>query len=132
MLLEAAGRTSSPVRNRQKLGKSRMKDGAEFSDGGSNSREEDSDDGAGAVSKKPPRCASHVPLKKRLDLSRRGSVIFESFHFLSYNSLISSGSLLVMMSDDLIGNNDLIALCIGKCYFTFALQDLSYGIRVRK
>ncbi|KAK7337675.1 hypothetical protein VNO77_18260 [Canavalia gladiata] len=70
MLLEAAGRTSSPVRKRNKLRNSKSKrEGAAFSDGGSNSREEDSDEGA---SKRPQRCASHVPLKKRLDISRRG------------------------------------------------------------
>ncbi|XP_020211187.1 protein RTF1 homolog [Cajanus cajan] len=71
MLLEAAGRTSSPVRKRHKGRNSKAKrEGAAFSDGGSDSREEDSDEGAG---KRPQRYASHVPLKKRLDLSRRGS-----------------------------------------------------------
>ncbi|RDX92839.1 Protein RTF1-like protein, partial [Mucuna pruriens] len=72
MLLEAAGRTSSPVRKRHKgrNSKGKREGGAGFSDGGSNSREEDSDEGA---SKRPQRYASHVPLKKRLDLSRRGS-----------------------------------------------------------
>lgn len=75
MLLEAAGRTSSLVRKRHKLRNSRPKrDGAAFSDGGSDSKEEDSDEGGGGgASKRPPRCASHVPLKKRLDLSRRGN-----------------------------------------------------------
>ncbi|KAK7259007.1 hypothetical protein RIF29_24601 [Crotalaria pallida] len=76
MLLEAAGRTSSPVRKRNKIGNSGMKrDGT-----GSDSREEDSDDeggagaGAGAsANKRSSKCASHVPLKKRLELSKRGS-----------------------------------------------------------
>ncbi|KAJ1417188.1 Plus3-like superfamily [Sesbania bispinosa] len=72
MLLEAAGRTSSPVRKRHKVRNSRKKrDGEAFSDGGSDSREEDSDEGAGAASKRPPRCTSHVPLKKRLDINKR-------------------------------------------------------------
>ncbi|KAK7379170.1 hypothetical protein VNO80_04623 [Phaseolus coccineus] len=72
MLLEAAGRTSSPVRKRHKPrnSKSKCEGGAAFSDGGSNSREEDSDEGA---NKKPQRYSSHVPLKKRLDVSRRSS-----------------------------------------------------------
>ncbi|QCD98408.1 protein RTF1 homolog [Vigna unguiculata] len=72
MLLEAAGRTSSPVRKRHKSrnSKSKREGGAAFSDGGSHSREEDSDEGA---NKKPQRYSSHVPLKKRLDVSRRSS-----------------------------------------------------------
>lgn len=72
MLLEAAGRTSSPVRKRHKprSSKSKHEGGAAVSDGGSSSKEEDSDEGA---SKKPQMYASHVPLKKRLDLSKRGS-----------------------------------------------------------
>ncbi|KAK7284436.1 hypothetical protein RJT34_19182 [Clitoria ternatea] len=71
MLLEAAGRTSTPMRKRHKNRNSRTKrEGAAFSDGGSNSREEDSDEGG---SKRPQRCASHVPLKKRLDISRKGN-----------------------------------------------------------
>ncbi|XP_027349697.1 protein RTF1 homolog [Abrus precatorius] len=73
MLLEAAGRTSSAVRKRNKHRNSRTKrEGAALSDGGSNSREEDSDEGR---SKRAQRSASHVPLKKRLDLSRRGSSV---------------------------------------------------------
>ncbi|XP_061371976.1 protein RTF1 homolog isoform X2 [Gastrolobium bilobum] len=72
MLLEAAGRTSSPVRKRHKLRNSKMKrEGAAFSDGGSNSRGENSDEVSGGASKRPTRCASNVPLKKRLDLSKR-------------------------------------------------------------
>ncbi|XP_047156409.1 protein RTF1 homolog [Vigna umbellata] len=72
MLLEAAGRTSSPVRKRHKSrnSKSKREGGAAFSDGGSHSREEDSDEGA---NKKPQRYSSHVPLKKRLDVSRRSN-----------------------------------------------------------
>ncbi|CAL0308537.1 unnamed protein product [Lupinus luteus] len=74
MLLEAAGRTNSPVRKRSKIGNSRVKrDGA-----GSDSRVEDSDEGG--ASKKPSRSASHVPLKKRLDLSRRGSSTSKNEH----------------------------------------------------
>lgn len=74
MLLEAAGRTSSPQRKRHKFRNLKKKrDGESFSNGGSDSKEEDSDDGADATSKKPPRCASNVPLKKRLDLNRRDS-----------------------------------------------------------
>ncbi|TKY61575.1 RTF1-like protein [Spatholobus suberectus] len=72
MLLEAAGRTSSPVRKRHKIrnSKGKREGAAAFSDDGSDSREEDSDEGA---SKRRQRYASHVPLKKRLDLSRRGN-----------------------------------------------------------
>ena len=72
MLLEAAGRTSSPVRKRHKLRNPRSKrDGSAFSDGGSDSRGEDSDEG-NAASKRPS--SRNVPLKKRLDLSKRVSI----------------------------------------------------------
>ncbi|KAG4394104.1 hypothetical protein AAZX31_03G210500 [Glycine max] len=74
MLLEAAGRTSSPVSKRPKPKNSKAKReggaGAAFSDGGSDSRDENSDEGAG---KKPQRYSSHVPLKKRLDMNKRGN-----------------------------------------------------------
>ncbi|KAK7397101.1 hypothetical protein VNO78_18268 [Psophocarpus tetragonolobus] len=76
MLLEAAGRTSSPVRKRHKPrnSKGKREGGAAFSDGGSNSRDEHSDEGASK------RYASHVPLKKRLDLSKRGNSSIRNEH----------------------------------------------------
>lgn len=74
MLLEAAGRTSSPVRKRHKLPKSRLKRDGSYSDGGTESRDEDSDDDDDhddGATKKPSRSQSHVPLKKRLDPTKR-------------------------------------------------------------
>ncbi|XP_028791416.1 protein RTF1 homolog [Neltuma alba] len=72
MLLEAAGRTGSPVKKRHTLPKSSFKGEGSYSDGGSESRDEDSDDDdAHASTKKPSRSQSHVPLKKRLDPTKR-------------------------------------------------------------
>ncbi|KAI4301685.1 hypothetical protein L6164_034937 [Bauhinia variegata] len=72
MLLEAAGRTSSPSRKRHKLPQSRMTPEGSYSEGVSDFREEDSD-GDGVASKRPSRSQSHVPLKKRLDSSKRAN-----------------------------------------------------------
>ncbi|KAF7805038.1 protein RTF1-like protein [Senna tora] len=78
MLLEAAGRTrtSSPLRKRHKLPKSRLKREGSYSDGGSESRDQHSDDdhhdnAASKNKKASSRSQSHVPLKKRLDPTKR-------------------------------------------------------------
>ncbi|XP_068340094.1 protein RTF1 homolog [Pyrus communis] len=66
-LLEAAGRTSSAGKKRDRLPPSRKQRGGSYSDDGSDSRGEDSDDDRG--SRKP----SQVPLKKRFEPTERGS-----------------------------------------------------------
>ncbi|XP_068324621.1 protein RTF1 homolog [Pyrus communis] len=65
LLLEAAGRTSSSGKNRHSHSSSRRRRGGSYSDGGSDSRGDDSDDGRGYASRKPS--GPQVPLKKRLD-----------------------------------------------------------------
>ncbi|KAG2262219.1 hypothetical protein Bca52824_069298 [Brassica carinata] len=73
LLLEAAGRTNAaatrPRHSHPSSSSSRRRDGS-YSDGGSDSREEDSDEDRGypAASRKPS--ASQVPLKKRLEAER--------------------------------------------------------------
>ncbi|XP_054801605.1 protein RTF1 homolog [Prosopis cineraria] len=67
ILLEAAGRTSSLVKKRHVLPKSRFKCEGSYSDGESESGDEYSGDDAHAFTRKPSRSQSHVPLKKRLD-----------------------------------------------------------------
>ncbi|XP_062013213.1 protein RTF1 homolog [Rosa rugosa] len=67
LLLEAAGRTSSGRKNRHSHPTSKRRRDDSYSDGGSDSRGEDSDDGRGYASRKPS--GSQVPLKKRLDPS---------------------------------------------------------------
>lgn len=69
LLLEAAGRTSSAGRNRNSLTPSRRRRDGSYSDGGSDSRDYDSDDDRGYASRKPS--GSQVPLKKRLDAAER-------------------------------------------------------------
>ncbi|XP_050273736.1 protein RTF1 homolog [Quercus robur] len=69
LLLEAAGRTSLARRNRKQLPPSRKHHEGSYSDGGSDSRDEDSDDERNYARRKPSR--SQVPLKKRFDLSER-------------------------------------------------------------
>ncbi|XWS12684.1 hypothetical protein CRYUN_Cryun37aG0111400 [Craigia yunnanensis] len=69
LLLEAAGRTGTGGRNRHLLPSSRRRREGSYSDGGSDSRDDDSDDGHGYASRKPS--GSQVPLKKRLDPSER-------------------------------------------------------------
>lgn len=68
LLLEAAGRTSAAVKNRQQLPTSRKRHGGSFSDDESDSGDEDSD-GRNHASRKP----TQVPLKKRFDPAERGS-----------------------------------------------------------
>ncbi|XP_015968228.3 protein RTF1 homolog [Arachis duranensis] len=75
MLLEAAGRTSSPHRKRHNSNstssKPRNQKSKRGDDAGSESRGEDSDaEGGGASKKKPPSSSRNVPLKKRLDLTK--------------------------------------------------------------
>ncbi|KAK9912050.1 hypothetical protein M0R45_035925 [Rubus argutus] len=65
LLLEAAGRTSSGRKNRQSHPASKRRRDDSYSDGGSDSRGDESDDGRGYASRKPS--GSQVPLKKRLD-----------------------------------------------------------------
>ncbi|KAH0982437.1 hypothetical protein GBA52_009614 [Prunus armeniaca] len=65
LLLEAAGRTSSAGKSRHSHSSSRRRRGGSYSDGGSDSRGDDSDDGRGYASRKPS--GTQVPLKKRLD-----------------------------------------------------------------
>lgn len=69
LLLEAAGRTSNPGRNRHSSPPSRRKRKGSYSDDGSDSNKDDSDGGRGYSSRKPS--ASQVPLKKRLDPADR-------------------------------------------------------------
>ncbi|KAM0994730.1 hypothetical protein ACFX13_010403 [Malus domestica] len=66
-LLEAAGRTSLAGKKRDRLPPSRQQRGGSYSDDGSDSRGEDSDDDRG--NRKP----SQVPLKKRFEPTERGS-----------------------------------------------------------
>ncbi|XP_028775521.1 protein RTF1 homolog [Neltuma alba] len=68
LLLEAAGRTGTG-RNRQSLPSSRRQHDGSYSDGGSDSRDDDSDDDLNFASRKPS--GSQVPLKKRLDSTER-------------------------------------------------------------
>ncbi|MED6195495.1 Protein RTF1 [Stylosanthes scabra] len=65
LLLEAAGRTGNSGRNRHSLPSSRRAQEGSYSDGGSDSREDDSDDEINYGNRKPS--GSQVPLKKRLD-----------------------------------------------------------------
>lgn len=69
LLLEAAGRTSNPGRNRHSSPPSRRRRKGSYSDDGSDSKNDDSDGGRGYSSRKPS--ASQVPLKKRLDPADR-------------------------------------------------------------
>ncbi|OVA19610.1 Plus-3 [Macleaya cordata] len=69
LLLEAAGRTGAPGRNRHSRPPSRRKREGSYSDDGSDSKDDDSDDDRGYVSRKP--AGSQVPLKKRLDPSEK-------------------------------------------------------------
>ncbi|CAN1284193.1 Protein RTF1 homolog [Linum perenne] len=67
LLLEAAGRTGNGGRSRNSRPPSRRRDEGSDSDGGSDSRDDDSDDGY--ASRKPS--GSQVPLKKRLDAGEK-------------------------------------------------------------
>ncbi|KAJ7946956.1 RNA polymerase-associated protein RTF1 like [Quillaja saponaria] len=69
LLLEAAGRTGGAGRNRPSLPHSRRQREGSYSDGGSDSRDDDSDDDLNYSSRKPS--GSQVPLKKRLDPAER-------------------------------------------------------------
>jgi RNA polymerase-associated protein RTF1 len=70
LLLEAAGRTGKSGRNRNSLPPSRRrKQEGSYSDGGSDSRDDGSDDDRGYASRKPS--GSQVPLKKRLETNER-------------------------------------------------------------
>lgn len=69
LLLEAAGRTGTAGRNRHSLPPSRRRHDGAYSDGGSDSRDDDSDDELNYSSRKPS--GSQVPLKKRLDPTER-------------------------------------------------------------
>lgn len=69
LLLEAAGRTGAAGRNRHSLPPSRRRRDGSYSDGGSDSRDDDSDDELNYASRKPS--GSQVPLKKRLDPADR-------------------------------------------------------------
>ncbi|OWM91250.1 protein RTF1 homolog [Punica granatum] len=69
LLLEAAGRTNSSGRNRQSFSTSRRRREGSYSDHGSDSREDDSDDGRGYSGRKPS--GSQVPLKKRFESTER-------------------------------------------------------------
>lgn len=69
LLLEAAGRTGASGRNRHSLPPARRRHDGPYSDGGSDSRDDDSDDEPNYASRKPS--GSQVPLKKRLDPTDR-------------------------------------------------------------
>ncbi|RZC72307.1 hypothetical protein C5167_035481 [Papaver somniferum] len=69
LLLEAAGRTGSSGRNRHARPPSRRKREGSYSDDGRDSKDDDSDDDRGYISRKAS--GSHVPLKKRLDVSEK-------------------------------------------------------------
>ncbi|XP_023522520.1 protein RTF1 homolog isoform X1 [Cucurbita pepo subsp. pepo] len=69
LLLEAAGRTNAAGRNRHSHPPSRRQREGSYSDAGSDSRDDDSDDDRGYASRKPS--GSQVPLKKRLDPAER-------------------------------------------------------------
>ncbi|GAB4831223.1 Protein RTF1 [Ancistrocladus abbreviatus] len=62
LLLEAAGRTGESRRNRHSVSQSRRRHES-YSDDGTDSKDEDSEEDHGYASRKPPR--SQVPLKKR-------------------------------------------------------------------
>ncbi|KNA23896.1 hypothetical protein SOVF_021030 [Spinacia oleracea] len=63
MLLEAAGRTGAPRRNKQAHPPSKRRHKGSYSDDGSDSKDDESDDNHGHASKK--MSGSQVPLKKR-------------------------------------------------------------------
>lgn len=65
LLLEAAGRTTTPGRNRHSSPPSRRRRKDSYSDDGSDSKNDDSDGERAYSNRKPP--GSQVPLKKRLD-----------------------------------------------------------------
>ncbi|KAK3002946.1 hypothetical protein RJ639_019749 [Escallonia herrerae] len=69
LLLEAAGRTSGPGRNRHSPPPSRRQREGSYSDDGSDWRDDDSEDDRHYASRKPS--GSQVPLKKRLDPTER-------------------------------------------------------------
>ncbi|KAJ9690402.1 hypothetical protein PVL29_012850 [Vitis rotundifolia] len=69
LLLEAAGRTGTAGRNRHSLPPSRRRREGSYSDDGSDSKDDDSDEDRGYSSRKPS--GSQVPLKKRLDPTER-------------------------------------------------------------
>ncbi|PIN01176.1 Paf1/RNA polymerase II complex, RTF1 component (involved in regulation of TATA box-binding protein) [Handroanthus impetiginosus] len=69
LLLEAAGRTTTPGRNRHSSPPSRRKQKGSYSDDGSDSKNDDSDDDRAYSNRKPS--GSQVPLKKRLDPTDR-------------------------------------------------------------
>ncbi|XP_057764567.1 protein RTF1 homolog [Salvia miltiorrhiza] len=69
LLLEAAGRTSTPGRNRHSSPPSRRRRKGSYSDDGSDSKNDDSDGDRGYSNRKPS--GSQVPLKKRLDPADR-------------------------------------------------------------
>ncbi|CAI9087511.1 OLC1v1021590C1 [Oldenlandia corymbosa var. corymbosa] len=69
MLLEAAGRTNASERSRRQSPPSRNRRKYSYSDDGSDSKDDDSDDGRGYSTRKPS--GSQVPLKKRLDPTER-------------------------------------------------------------
>lgn len=73
LLLEAAGRTGAAGRNRHSLPPSRRRRDGSYSDGGSDSRDDDSDDELNYASRKPS--GSQVPLKKRLDPADRDDAL---------------------------------------------------------
>src|SRR5688572_19706662 len=63
MLLEAAGRTGASKRNKQSHSTSKRRHKGSYSDGGSDSKDDESDDNHGHAGKK--LSGSQVPLKKR-------------------------------------------------------------------
>ncbi|KAJ9136191.1 hypothetical protein P3X46_033292 [Hevea brasiliensis] len=69
LLLEAAGRTCTAGRNRNAIPSSRRRCEGSYSDGGSDFRDDDSDDDHGYAGRKPS--GSQVPLEKRLDSTER-------------------------------------------------------------
>ncbi|XP_041996002.1 protein RTF1 homolog [Salvia splendens] len=69
LLLEAAGRTNTPARNRHSSPPSRQRRKGSYSDDGSDSKNDDSDGDRGYSSRKPS--GSQVPLKKRLEAADR-------------------------------------------------------------
>lgn len=69
LLLEAAGRTGSGGRNQHSHSSSRRRLQGSYSDDGSDSRDDNSDDDRSYVGRKPS--GSQVPLKKRLDPGER-------------------------------------------------------------
>ncbi|GKV00900.1 hypothetical protein SLEP1_g13511 [Rubroshorea leprosula] len=69
LLLEAAGRTNTGGRNRHSLPPTRRRREGSYSDAGSDSRDDDSDNDHGYASRKPS--GSQVPLKKRMEATDR-------------------------------------------------------------